>query len=150
MKFSAKPAEGSPLFPSGTTNAGSSNILDRTAAEVPSLTQRQAQVDGMVEGFVHQATDLKSLAALTAGGLAYRAGRVGTMGFRLGAYGHTPLRVVSIATGLAAEVSAFEMTHRTLVGARFPRPQFLPNGTGGETPPLHPENPNLWKWSGPN
>src|SRR4030095_5315636 len=86
----------------------------------------QSQVDGLVAGFVEQATDVKSLAALTAGGLAYRVGRIGILGFANGHLG----RALSVGAGLAAEVSAFEATHRSLHS-------------------VHPDNPNLWRWSGP-
>jgi len=104
-------------------------------------------VDQLVGEFVHHATDWRSLAAMTAGGVAYRMGRIGAMGLG-GGHG---VRTLSVGIGLGAEVSAFELSHRTLqtVGARSPRPQFEPNRMGGETPPLHPENPNLWRWSGP-
>jgi len=84
---------------------------------------------------------------MAAGGVAYRTGRVGAMGFGSG----NLIRIASVGIGLTAEVSAFELTNRglTSVGARSPRPQFISQGTGGDTPPLHPENPNLWRWFGP-
>src|SRR4030095_13521983 len=82
----------------------------------------QSQVDGLVGGFVGQATDWRSLAAMTAGGMAYRAGRIGVMG--LGS--SSALRVASVGLGLTAEVSTFELTHRG----------------------LHSPNPNLWRWNG--
>src|SRR5262245_33117440 len=115
----------------------------------PSFSRRE----GWVAGFSRQATEWRGIAAMTVGGIAHRVGRMGALGFRVGAYGRTPLQVASIAAGLSAEVSAFELTHRGLtsfpVGARSPRPQFFSHGTGGEIPPLRPENPNLWGWSGP-
>src|SRR5262245_29456528 len=117
-------------------------MLGSVLSRVPfsnQLSPLQAQVDIAIGGFVQQASDWRSLAAMAAGGVAYRAGRIGFL----------PSRVLSVGTGLTAEVSVFEITHRSLVGARSPRPQFDTSGTGGETPPLHPENPNLWKWSGP-
>src|SRR4029434_8277456 len=82
------------------------------------LTPLQSRVNGLVENFVHQATDWKSLTAMTVGGMAYRTGRLGVMG--LGS--SNGIRVASVGLGLSAEVSTFELTHRSLVGARFPRP----------------------------
>jgi len=78
---------------------------------------------------MRQATDWRSLAALTAGGMAYRAGRIGFQvpSSKFQVLGFFPSRFLSIGAGLAAEVSAFEGTHRA----------------------LHPESPNLWRWSGP-
>src|SRR4030095_8323068 len=90
----------------------------------PLLSPLQSQVDGLVEGFIQQATDLKSLAALSAGGLAYRAGGIGILGWAKGALG----QALSVGAGLAAEVSTFAMTQKTL------------NSVGT----------TLWKWCGPN
>src|SRR5262245_2237660 len=104
-------------------------LFDRNPTISPpkeNLSPLQAQVDAAVGGFVHQATDWRSLAAMTAGGLAYRAGRIGAMGF---GSGHL-VRMSSAVLGLTAEVLAFELTHRGLSSPR-------------------PENPNLWRWSGP-
>jgi hypothetical protein len=93
------------------------------------LTPVQNQVDAVVGGFVDQATDWKSLAAMTAGGMAYRMGRIGMMSTRIGA----PLqRVASIGIGLGAEVTAFEMTSRSLASLT------------GE----NHSNPHLWHWNG--
>ena len=44
------------------------------------MTPLQNQVDYLVTGFLDQATDVNTLAALTAGGLAYRFGKIGVMG----------------------------------------------------------------------
>jgi len=136
---------------SSTSNSVGSNfssprpsLLERNSDPHAGLSEAQTQADACVGGFLRQATDWHALAALTAGGMAYRLGRIGVMS--LGS-GHG-IRALSFGAGLAAEVSAFEIAHRSLVGARFPRPQFTSNGTGGETPPLHPEIPNFWKWSG--
>ena len=135
----------SALFPAG-------NILDAAAAHNP-LTPLQAQTQDLVSTFVEKATDGPSLAALMAGGIAYRVGRIGAMGFHIGSSGRASLQVASIGLGLTAEVSAFELVHRGLtslpVGARSGHPQFVSKGTGEETSPLHSENPNLWRWSGP-
>src|SRR4029434_4631 len=111
----------------------SDSILSRASA-VPSFSSPvQSQVDGLVGGFAQQATDWRSLAAMMAGGMAYRAGRIGVMGLGNG----SALRVASLGLGLTAEVSTFEFTHRGLssitVGAQSPAP-------------LHA---NLWSWNGP-
>jgi len=109
--------------------------------------------DALVGTFRDQATDWRSWAAMVAGGLGYRLGRMGTMALGTGRIAAGPLQVLSVGVGLTSEVSAFELTHRgltsALLGARSPRPQFGPTQSDGETPPLHPENPNLWRWSGP-
>src|SRR4029434_912986 len=111
------------------------SLLNRQAFSdaTSSLSSLQAQVDGLVESFARQATDWRSLAALTAGGMAYRAGRVGTMGLRVGVYGHTPLGAAAVAAGLTAEVSAFEVAHRLLhsVGAG---PRARPSVEGNHPP----------------
>jgi superfamily II DNA or RNA helicase len=119
MNFPAKPV-------------GNSHILDRNITETPSLTERQAQADQLVDGFLHQAMDFKSLAAMTVGGWAYRLGRIGVMGVGSGSV----LRTLSMGVGLTTEVAAFEGAHRALqtLGSHL-----------GSTPP---ENPNLWRWSG--
>jgi|GEM_PF-2581539 len=106
------------------------SLLDRPDAvslsTVSSVSPLQSQVDGLVGGFVHQATDWRTLMAMTAGGMAYRVGRIGAMGLA-----PVPgIRAVSVGLGLGAEVSAFELTHRGLNS-------------------LHSENSNLWRWSGP-
>src|SRR4029453_10408091 len=87
------------------------------------LSRVQSQVDGLVSGFVRQATDWRALAAMTAGEMAYRAGKIGLMGLESGNF----VRIASVGFGLGAEVSTFELTHRV----------------------LHSENSNLWRWSGP-
>src|SRR4029434_9940269 len=81
----------------------------------PSLIQvstpLQSQVDGLVGGFAEQATDGRSLAAMMAGGVAYRAGRIGVMGIG----GGNAVRALSVGVGLTVEVSAFELSHRGLL-----------------------------------
>src|SRR4030095_2623768 len=95
-----------PDFPSSRPS-----LLERNSSDIqPSLSESQGQVDACVEGFVRQATDGHALAAVAAGGMAYRVGRIGIMG--LGS-GHA-LRFASVGLGLAAEVSAFEVTNRGL------------------------------------
>src|SRR5262245_9483946 len=89
------------------------------------LTPLQSQVDGLVGNFTQQATDWRSLAAMTAGGTAYRLGRVGALAAGTG-------RVLSAGIGLGVEVSAFEMTHRSLTSF------------SGEAS----FQPNRWRWEG--
>src|SRR5262245_49887447 len=88
----------------------------------PELTGVQTTVDGLVSSFFDQATNPYSLTALMAGGMAYRTARIGVAASR-------PL---SIAVGLGAEVSFFELTQR---GLRV--------GLGGESP-------SLLNWNGAN
>gem|GEM_PF-3642493 len=123
--------------------------MERSGRSAPgTLHPLQSQVDSLVGHFIEGATDWRLLASFTVGGVAYRMGKIGAMG-----WGGNAVKALSVGAGLMAELSAFELAHRGLtsltVGARFPRPQFVSNGTGGETPPLHPENTNLWRWSGP-
>src|SRR5262245_2611738 len=106
------------------------------------LSPLQTQVDGLVGSFTQQVTNWRSLAAMVAGGITYRLGRVGVMGWSVGAplgaplvgwaQQAAPLRILSVAAGLGAEVTAFEMTNRSL------------SSLTGET---H-ANPNLWRWEG--
>jgi hypothetical protein len=88
-------------------------------------TSVQSQVDGLVAGFTQQVSDWRSLVALTAGGIAYRVGRVGVMAAGAG-------RFASVGIGLGAEVTAFEMTNRSL------------SSLTGEA---HSHS-NLWRWEG--
>jgi len=113
-------------LPAFGPSAGPSNLLDRGGFPSKPLTSMQTQVEGLVGGFIQQAADWRSLAAMTAGGLAYRVGRIGAMG--LG--GGNAVRAVSIGLGLTAEISAFEVTNRA----------FISNSKS--------EIPNLWRWSG--
>ncbi|MFO1519379.1 MAG: hypothetical protein U1F57_06940 [bacterium] len=67
----------------------------------------QAQMEGLVSGFVQQSTDWRSLAALMAGGMAYRLGRVGAFAVLPGSV--SPLsHVIAPLAGLAVEVTAFQ------------------------------------------
>jgi|GEM_PF-5412803 len=103
-----------------------SNLLERNeSSNHKSLTESQKQVDGLVEKFVCQATDLKTLAPIVVGGLAYRLGRMGVMATGGG-------RLASVGIGLGAEVTTFEMTNRSL------------SSLTGDAP----SNPNMWKWDG--
>jgi diguanylate cyclase (GGDEF)-like protein len=79
----------------------------------------------MVGGFAQQATDWRSLAAMMAGGMTYRVGRMGAMAAGTG-------RLASMGIGLGAEVTAFEMSNRSL------------SSLTGDTR----SNPNLWRWDG--
>src|SRR4029434_4395953 len=106
--------------------AGASLLLNRSVSPyplgggsfAPVFSPLQSQVDGLVGGFAETATDWRSLAAMTAGGMAYRAGRIGVMGWGNGSL----VRAASVGFGLTAEASTFELVNRSLVGAGFPRP----------------------------
>src|SRR4029434_375973 len=69
---------GSPASPL----SGGRSILETRAPLTGALSPSpvQAQVDGLVGSFTEQATDWRALAAMSAGGFAYRAGRVGILG----------------------------------------------------------------------
>src|SRR5262249_435022 len=107
---------------------GSSNLLDRTqqfSSKNSGLTFTQQQVDGMVESFVTQASDMKSLAAMMAGGLAYRSLRMGSLALWSQYLSQFPLfvRHGSSLVGLAGESAAFAAVNRGLEG-RFLHPEF--------------------------
>src|SRR5262249_25119094 len=98
--------EGQPieyLSPLETSSLLSRPLLSRNQMPSP----LQAQVDGLVGSFTQQATDWRSLTAMVAGGVTYRLGRVGTLATGTG-------RLASLGIGLGAEVTAFEMTNRSL------------------------------------
>src|SRR5262245_57705322 len=137
-----------PAFFEGSASRDSSfhrSILSTTPgdsfAQIPSQTSFQSQVENLVGDFIRQATDWKSLAAMTAGGMAYRAGRIGVMGLGDG----NVVRALSVGLGLTAEVSAFEISHRALqsVGANlvFARNGIHDGRTQGS--PLHPNHSNI-------
>src|SRR5262245_32157317 len=110
-----------------------------------SLSPLQNQVDGcLVGGFTQQATDWRSLSAMMAGGIAYRMGRIGTMTVGVQNFEHLR-RVASVGIGLGTEVTAFEMTNRTLqsVGAGLVSAHFEGHPQGV---PLQARN--LWRWEG--
>src|SRR4030095_7463215 len=90
------------------------SLIPSLAPPLFSLSPLQSQVDGLVGGFVETATDWRTLAAMTAGGFAYRAGRIGILGLESG----PSLRAASVGLGLVAEVSTFEVTHRSLDSLR--------------------------------
>jgi len=103
-----------------------SHIFQRPGlSPIPALKPLQFQIDSLVGGFVSQATDWRSLAGFTAGGLASRTARIGAMGFGSG----NLIRIASVGLGLTAEVSTFELTNRTLISSKS-------------------EISNLWRWSG--
>src|SRR4030095_11459694 len=109
------------------------SILERSHPCVyGALTPLQSQVDSLAGDFTRQATEWRSLASMMAGGMAYRAGRIGVMGLGNGA----ALQVSSVALGLTAEVSTFEFTQRALSSVSV--------GSHGPAP-LHA---NLWSWNG--
>ncbi|MFO1520097.1 MAG: hypothetical protein U1F57_10620 [bacterium] len=132
------------LLPESQSQAfqqNSETVLTRSAANsssAPELSSAQKQVDDMMSRFVHEATEWKSLAAMMAGGLAYRAGKLGVLAGSEKLLGAAFVRVapvvegVSALGGLATEVTAFEGTQRGLTALTEEGRQ----------------NPNLFKWEG--
>jgi hypothetical protein len=102
------------------------SVLSRIPVQ-SNITPLQDQIDGLTTHFMDQATDGKTLAALTAGGLAYRLGKMGFITLSPS----TLLRPLSAVVGLGTEVVAFEGTHRSLVSFSSEKSQ-----------------PHLWKWEG--
>jgi hypothetical protein len=100
------------------------------------LSSIQSAADKLVSDFCEQASDWQSLVSVTAGGLAYRWGKIGVIGFNAGTMGGAPLRMASVAFGLGSEVTAFEFTNRFLTTLR---------ATGRS--PLQDAS-RLWSWSG--
>ena len=98
----------------------------------------QSEVDGLVSRFNDEASNPMTLASIAAGGFAFRYGRMGVMGMGSSLF-HRPL---SFIVGLGAEVTAFELTHRSLqtLDASYPN--------GHRRDALH-ASPNLWSWNGP-
>ncbi|MFO1518611.1 MAG: hypothetical protein U1F57_02935 [bacterium] len=93
-------------------------------AQESRLFSAQAQMDGLVSHFVQEATDWRSMAAMMAGGVAYRLGRMGAMSI-LGSQ-RLPLRLLANTIGLANEVTVFEAMNGIL------RPESTPStGEGG-------------------
>jgi hypothetical protein len=83
--------------------------------------------------FVEEAANWKTLAAMSVGSIAYRLGRLGTLALAGEASSAAPvLRLASYGSGLASEVTAFEMTNRSLTSLTEDASR----------------NPNLWRWSG--
>src|SRR4029450_4917203 len=111
----------------------SPNLLDRS---VPSLslsktTALQNSVDHCVGRFAEGVTDLKSIAALSAGAAAYRLGRLGAFSSGFKVLGETPLRTLSFALGLSSEVTSFELAHRSFQGGSSDGNLWRWNGSGG-------------------
>ena len=119
------------------SNSILTNISFHSNSHSPDLTPLQSEVDELVSHFNQEAANPILLASVTAGGMAYRMGRMGVMGIQGAAYCHAPLRLVSIAIGLGSEVTAFEFTQRALTTLRATRRS-----------PLQEPSPNLWSWSG--
>src|SRR4030095_8810090 len=114
---------------SPNTFRGNGSLLSRAPLNSSfATTPLQSQVDGLVGSFTQQATDWRSLASMMAGGMAYRAGRIGVMGLGNG----SALRMASVGLGLTAEVSTFELAHRSLESLNA----------------SHTGNSNLWRWEG--
>src|SRR5262245_45073775 len=111
-------------------------ILSRTSLSsfpsVTPLTSTQTQLDSLVSHFVEEAANPQTLAAITAGGFAFRLGRIGALAMSQEA---PLLRLASYGVGLGSEVTAFEFTNRTFASLR-----------ATDRSPLQ-ENPNLWNWS---
>ncbi|MFO1518679.1 MAG: hypothetical protein U1F57_03290 [bacterium] len=110
------------VFPALGDAPQNSSVLDRfreqSLAGEARLTPFQRQADQMVEGFLAQATDWRSLTAMMAGGLAFRLGRIGTLALPLGTRCAPFLNLASYGLGLVSEVTAFETTHRALLSAQ--------------------------------
>ncbi|MFO1518978.1 MAG: hypothetical protein U1F57_04845 [bacterium] len=80
----------------------------RESASAP-LTSTQKGVDRAVTGFVDEASNWKTLAAMATGSFFYRVGRIGTMAMAAKAPLAAPvLEAVSYGVGLSAEVTAFQ------------------------------------------
>ncbi|MFO1519174.1 MAG: DNA-directed RNA polymerase subunit alpha C-terminal domain-containing protein [bacterium] len=95
-----------------SSSSDASQVLERFSQTslnaAASVRAEQAAFDGLVSGFVEESTNWRSLAAMMAGGMAYRLGRVGVMSFA-GASSAAPiLGLASRAAGLASEVTVFE------------------------------------------
>jgi hypothetical protein len=140
LKLGKEGAGVSSSFQSEEAFAQHTNLLDRKARSSlnPSdLNTTQIQADQWVTGFLDQATEWKSLAAMVAGGVAYRMGRIS---FLSAASRLSPsvqkipllLNAGSSFFGLGVEVTAFEATHRSLLSLTHEGKQ----------------NPNLWQWNG--
>jgi hypothetical protein len=87
----------------------------------------------LVTHFVQEAASPTTLAAMMAGGLAYRFGRIGILATGADLTGNTAtlLRGLSVVGGLSAEVSTFELVNRSFQGLLGDR-----------------SNPNLWNFRG--
>lgn len=117
-----------PEFHSSVSPSDSESVLTRFAGvsaqnSPPDLTLAQRQVDEMTGRFVQEATDWQSLAAVMAGGVAYRAGKIGILAGSERILGTSTARLfplvygASLGGGLATEVAAYECTRRSLASA---------------------------------
>jgi hypothetical protein len=116
----------------GAGVARSFSLLEQPTQTTPNsliLSPLQEKVDGMVGGFLREATRLSTLSAMVGGGLSYRLGRAGALSSGIVREALGPLSVV---VGLGAEVTSFEMIHRSLLHL---------SGEGRQ-------NPNLFRWNG--
>ncbi|MFO1519801.1 MAG: hypothetical protein U1F57_09100 [bacterium] len=108
--------------------------LDRFSRDISSrLSPLQADVDHLLDGFIDQACDWKSLTAFMAGGAAFSAGKAGSA-LAVGKILRTSPAFFQAATflgGLAAETSAFEVSRRSLASLT------------GES-----DSSSLWRWKG--
>ena len=100
-----------PVFPRSSDLRNSLSELSFAREEITPL---QAQTDGLASGFVRQATQWQSLAAMVAGGAFFRLGRAGILGLSSQPAGIS-LQILSHGAGLVSEVTAFEISHRALL-----------------------------------
>ena len=108
------------------TSTDPSTILDRHSRSSKnefSLTPSQSAADSLVGVFCEQASDWKSLASMTVGGLAYRLGKAAVLGpwslvLRRGDALPALIRGGSVAVGLTSEVTAYEFTNRFLTSVQ--------------------------------
>lgn len=85
-------------------------ILERKSAAFAaagSLSSSQAQMDGLLESFAQGASDWRSLAAMSAGSLAYRAAKLGLLSLGAGRIAPLALRLAAPALALGTEVSVY-------------------------------------------
>ncbi len=107
-----------------------SNLLERRASlglsSSSHLTSVQREQDEILENFSHEASDWKNLAAMMAGGFAYRLGNIAYLKSIPGSL--ASLSKLAPATGLFAEVSAFRGVNKLLredAGDVFSKKEFL-------------------------
>jgi hypothetical protein len=109
-------------------------IINRNQT-LPVATQDSSkvlQVDALVTRFIEEASDPKTLAALTVGSLSYRGVKTLIMGSELlSVQAGRALRPLAIFSGLGAEVISYEGVSRGFLSL------------SGDS-----SNPDLWKWNG--
>ena len=98
------------------------------------LTAVQVEEDQLVNSFTHEASNWQNLAAMMAGGLAYRLGKIGVCS--VGAIHELPLlaRLLSPTIGLATEVSTFRGVNQIFHNS--PQPSLILREGEREFPPL--------------